>query len=428
MEKVLIITYYWPPAAGAGVHRWLRMSRFFAENGYEPVIYCPQDAAWPHVDPELNDQVPAQIEVIRRPIFEPAKFLNSKINPNKGSGFTYSKKQSFLQKLIISLRGNFFIPDARMFWIRPSTRFLKNYLREHPEIKAVISTGPPHSMHVIARNLKRKLNIPWIADFRDPWTGIDFYKELNIGELADKRQKKLEHSVLTEADRVVTVSENCAKELSEISGREVDVITNGFIFDIQHDPDTDKTFSIAHFGSLPTSRNPEVLWRTLGKLVKQNSDFAKSLCIKLYGTVDQGVLTSIEKEELTSYVQLHSTVPHAQSLQLQGKAQQLLLVVNNSGNTAGTLTGKIFEYLNSGRPILAIGPSGGNLEKLIRQTDSGTFTGYSDDRSLEKILLENYALYLKGALRAEPKNLDAFSSEALAKRYCKLVEDILNKD
>lgn len=428
MEKqrtALLITYYWPPAGGAGVHRWLRMSRYFKENGWNLHVYCPNDAAWPIIDQELNKEVSADLTVIRRKIFEPHRYLGKKNNPNKGAGITQNEKAGLLQRFIIWVRGNLFIPDARVFWICPSARFLNNYLKQHPEIDTVISTGPPHSMHLIARRLKRNHpKIKWIADFRDPWTEIDFYQELLPGKWADKRHKKLELSVLTEADKIVTVSSSCAEGLERIAARKIEVVTNGFIFP-DFDPKSvqlDKKFTIAHFGSMPYSRNPDALWIALEKLLVRIPDLKQHLEIKLIGSVDFKIHEILQEKGLHEFVNAIPSVSHGESILLQRQTQILLLVANNSGNTKGILTGKFFEYLGAKRPILAIGEKDSDLQEAMDQTSAGLFADYYEAEEIRSFLEKRFNFFIEGENFHEAKNLDNYSSEGLTKKFIRFME------
>lgn len=423
-STALLITYYWPPAGGAGVHRWLRFSRFFKENGWNLHIYCPENAAWPTIDPSLNNDVSNDLTLIRRPIFEPHKYLGKKNNPNQGSGITQQKKGSLLQRIIIWVRGNLFIPDARVFWIKPSTRFLNTYLKEHPEIDTIISTGPPHSMHLIALKLKKKHpKIQWIADFRDPWTEIDFYQDLLPGKWADKRHKKLEKAVLAEADKVVTISETGAADLERIGNRKVEVITNGFIFP-EFDAKKvvlDETFTIAHFGSMPFARNPQVLWDALKELLAETPELSQSLQIKLVGPVDFHVIEKLKTVGLDRYLVQIPSVLHQESLEMQRKTQLLLLVANRTGNVKGILTGKFFEYLGAKRPILAIGETESDLESAMKHTKAGLFADYESKEKVKDYLRTCFQSYQKGQLFHEATNLDDYSSIALAKKFIQLL-------
>ncbi len=420
-KKVLLIAYYWPPSGGAGVHRWLRFSKYFKENNCDLTVYCPEDAAWPVVDDNLSHEVSEDLTVIRRKIFEPHKYLGSK--GNVGTGFTETKKAGLLKRLVVWVRGNLFIPDSRKYWIRPSTRYLSKYLKAHPEITTVISSGPPHSMHLIARKLKKKFDIHWIADFRDPWTQIDFYENLNIGKRADRRHHQLEAAVLNEADEVITVSSSCADGLAEVANKEIRVITNGYEFP---DFDTseiqlDDPFTISHFGSMPFARNPLVLWKAIANILPKNEAFRKALKIRLIGTVDFKVIESLKSFDLESYVEFVDAVPHNKSIELQRQTQLLLLVANNTGNVKGILTGKFFEYLGAKRPIVAIGMGDSDLEKAVQNTNCGAFVPFQAVEKMEHYLLESFDAYKAGSLNSNATNLDQYHSRTLAKQVIELI-------
>jgi glycosyltransferase involved in cell wall biosynthesis len=424
-RSALLITYYWPPAGGAGVHRWLRMSRYFKENGINLHVYCPQDAAWPIIDTQLNAEVSSDLTIVRRKIFEPHRYLGSKNNPNKGAGITQNQKAGLIQRLIIWIRGNLFIPDARVCWIRPSARFLKNYLKEHPEIDTVISTGPPHSMHLIARRLKSHFpQLNWVADFRDPWTEIDFYQELLPGKWADSRHKRLEKAVLSEANTIVTVSAACAEGLSNIVGRKVDVVTNGFIFP-EFDAKQvvlDKTFTIAHFGSMPYSRNPDALWNALENIVERIPALKEALEIKLIGSVDFKIHEILKEKGLDQYVHSIPSVSHAESIALQRQTHVLLLVANNTGNVKGILTGKFFEYLGAKRPILAIGEKESDLENAMHATQAGLFADFWEAEEIGAFLEARYQLFLSKENYHLATNISPYSSKELTKQFIGLLK------
>lgn len=413
-HTALLITFYWPPSGGPGVHRWLRFSRFFKQNNWDLHVYCPEDAAWPMRDEALEQEVAPELTIVRNRIFEPHKFLGKKNNPNVGGGFTKQKESSRFQRLIIWVRGNLFVPDARVFWIKPSVRFLKKYLRQHPEIDTIISTGPPHSMHRIAFQLKGHFPaIKWIADFRDPWTEIDFYDDLNIGKRADQRHKKMEKEVLQQADLVISIGENCAAGLAKIGKRPVEIFTNGFIFpEFEAKSVTLSTsFTIAHFGSMSFPRNPLALWKALHEIIQTNTEFRQKLAIRLIGPVDFGVFESIDAHGLTPFVQHTSHVPHQTSIQLQQQTAVLLLVANKTGNVKGILTGKFFEYLGAKRPILAIGEAESDLETALKETQSGAFFDYSNHEALKETVLQWFELFQSQNLYVHAQGLERYSSE-----------------
>lgn len=421
-KKALLIAYYWPPAGGPGVMRWLRFSKYFHEDGWDLTVLVPENPAYPIVDESLSSQVSDKIKVLKVPIFEPAAMFGQALGNQKGVAFVSDKKPGLLQKIAIWFRGNYLIPDARRFWIQPATKFLLQYLKDHPH-DALISTGPPHSLHLIARNVKRQLNIKWLADFRDPWTGIDFYKELMLSKSADKRHRELEKSVLTEADVVCTVSPQWAADLQKLSNRNVEVVGNGYEFNLhQKTSNTHPTkFSIAHFGSMPAARNPRGLWQALQELLTEIPGLKNDLQILFAGNVDYSIPAEIQAHGLSEFMQAKGQVSHKESIQMQSESAVLLLVANDTPNASGILTGKFYEYMNSGRPILAFGPEGGNLQQEIQATASGDFVPYGRVNLIKDLLTRYYSDFKNGTLSVQPQNLEQYDSAQLAAKICRLI-------
>lgn len=429
MKRVLIITYYWPPSGGSGVQRWLKMSKYLPENGWQPVIYTTKDAEYPIVDPSLEKDVVPEVEVIRRPIIEPytlyKKFLGIKKEDTIKAGFASEmKKSGWKENLSVWIRGNCFIPDARCWWVKPSVKYLKNYLKEHP-VDAIISTGPPHSMHLIAMKLKEDLGIPWIADFRDPWTEIDFYDELHLTPWADRKQHKLEYEVLTKADKIVTIGWECAKGLGKLGNRNVRVIPNGYDWDWEtqvQDIALSEKFTITHLGVITPSRNAPTLWKALQELKTEIEEFDKNLTINLIGQVDQSVVGDIRKFDLTNNTQFIPHVPHDEVLRWQQSSQVLLLLVNNSPNAKGIITGKLFEYIASGRPILCIGPKDGDAARIIDKAKAGTTVDFENKETMKEVLRGLYQRYLTKELTNNSlTNVQQYSRRTLAEEYAKII-------
>ena len=280
MHRVLIITYYWPPNGGAGVYRWLKFSKYLPQNGWQPVIYTPQDPELVSHDPDLSKDIAQEVEVVRQPITEPfslyKRFTGRKQEERVQTAFlNEGGKRGWKDDVALWIRSNLFIPDARVWWVKPSIKFLTNYLKEHP-VDAIITTGPPHSMHLIGLGLKRATGIKWVADFRDPWTDIDYYGQLTLTKCADKKQHRLEREVLQAADKVVTVSGSWAKDLEQLGGRPVEVITNGYDPADVPNPSAsmDDAYSLVHIGSMVATRDCPELWNTLGELVRTDGEFA----------------------------------------------------------------------------------------------------------------------------------------------------------
>ena len=429
MRRVLIITYYWPPSGGSGVQRWLKMSKYLPENGWQPVVYTAEDAEYPVEDPSLQNDVAPEAEVIRRPIVEPytfyKRFLGIRKSEKVKAGFINEgkKKSGWKEKLSVWIRGNFFIPDARCWWISPSVKFLSKYLKEHP-VDAIISTGPPHSMHLIAKTLHKKLNIPWVADFRDPWTDIDFYHDLRLTKCADRKHHRLEKQVLTEASKVVTVGWDCAKGLENHGAENVHVITNGFDDvpenGITEQSQPDDVFTMSHVGIIGANRNPEKFWEAAGEI--DIPDFK----IRLIGQTDNSVIESIKKNNIEKFVEIIPYIPHNQVVEEQLKSHVLLLFVNNTPNAKGVLTGKLFEYLASGRPVLAVGPEDGDSAKIISETDSGIVVDFDDKEKMKSVIMDFYQKYKDNQLVTKRSELvERFSRRNLAKEYVQLLNQTI---
>jgi len=431
-KRVLIITYYWPPSGGAGVQRWLKFSKYLPDFDWEPVIYTPENPEVPVDDPSLMEDVRPGLEVIKRPIVEPysayKKFIGQKKGERVNAAFlSENKKPGLKEKLSVWIRGNFFIPDSRRFWIRPSVRFLKKYLEEHP-VDAIVSTGPPHSMHLIALALKKKLNIPWLADFRDPWTNIDFYPDLNLTPLADTKHRKLERKVITSCDEMVVVSRQMKTEFEELGGKNIHVITNGFDdADVSKEtPETDEKFSIVHAGSLPPNRNPRILWKVLQELVTAMPELADSLQIKLVGKVDVSVLEDIRNHQLEPYLELVEYVPHDTVMKMLQQAQVLLLAINQTPNAKGILTGKFFEYLASCRPVLTIGPTDGDVANILKEVQAGLISGFDDEEGLKKNILEFFNRFREGNLSVNSEGIHQYSRKNLTSTLAEHLNTIIS--
>ena len=431
MKRVLIITYYWPPSGGSGVQRWLKMSKYLPENGWQPVIYTAKDAEYPVEDQSLENDVTAEAEVIRRPIVEPYSFYKRFLGMKKGekvkAGFINegTKKSGWKENVSVWLRGNLFIPDARCWWVKPSVRYLKKYLKDHP-VDAVISTGPPHSMHLIARALHKKFNIPWVADFRDPWTDIDFYKDLKLTRCADKKHHRLERQVLTEATRVVTIGWDCAKGLENHGAKDVAVITNGYDdISVETFPETSQfdhktaPITMSHIGIIGANRNPETFWQAIAEL-------DLPIKIRLIGQVDNSVIESIKRHKIENFVEIFPYIPHDQVIIEQKKSDLLLLFVNNTPNAKGILTGKIFEYMASGRPILCIGPEDGDSARILNETRTGVTADFNDKEKMKEIILDYIKNYNENqSVTVDTDAVEKYSRRNLAKEYVQLLNQII---
>lgn len=428
MKKVLIITYYWPPGTGAGVFRWLKFSKYMRRFGWEPVIYTPENPEAPGTDPSLEADIPEGITVLKKPIREPYnmyKMLTGRHREEKiQSGFLNEKNTSgWTENVAKWIRGNLFIPDARKYWIKPSVRFLSEWLSKN-HVDAIVSTGPPHSMHLIALALKRKTRLPWLADFRDPWTQIDFYDKLMLTRFADRKHRQLENEVITVADRLVTVSEHGAKDMEKLSGREAHVITNGFDpDDFQQLPEWGHdSFSITHMGSMNADRNPLVLWQTLKLLVEADPVFRSKLQLRFIGKTDFTIKDSLRDFELLPFSSFTGYLPHRKAITEAAKSAILLLPLNNTPNVMGITSGKLFDYLPMGRPVLCIGPPEGDAGRIIRHTGSGATVDFSDQKSCEAVIRQWFDLFCRQKLYPDQQQIHHYQRSYLTQQLVRLLD------
>lgn len=428
MKKVLIITYYWIPSGGAGVQRWVKFAKYLRQYGWEPIIYTPKNPEYPSIDHSFEKDIPADITVLKTPIWEPYNVyrnLTGKKNQAINAGFiSENKKQSWKDKLSIWIRGNFLIPDPRRFWIKPSVRFLSDYLKENP-VDAIITTGPPHSMHLIGMGLKKNFpSLPWVADFRDPWTNIDFYKDLNLTWLADKIHHKLEREVIQNADTVLVVSRGMEEEFAPMKPKKLQVITNGYDeSDVQVGTLTlDGRFSISHIGTLNAARNPRIVWKVLSEICAENIDFKKDLQIQLVGKVDFSVMEDIQSYGLQEQLLKIDYLSHSEAIAKQNSSQVLMLLINQSGNAKGILTGKFFEYLAAKRPILAVGPTDGDAAVVLNETGAGVIVDFADEQATKTAIQNYYNQYKKGTLSVQSESVERFSRRSLTGELAGLLD------
>jgi hypothetical protein len=430
LKRVLIITYYWAPSGGAGVQRWLKFVKYLREFGWEPFVYAPENPEYPSEDLSFEKDIPPGLEILKTPIWEPYDIYR-KLSGRKGekinAGFiSENRKSGWKDKLSIWVRGNFLIPDPRKFWIKPSVNFLTDHLKKNP-VDAIVSTGPPHSMHLIGLELKKQFpKISWIADFRDPWTNIDFYNDLNLTCLADKIHHRLERKVVRSADCVLVVSSDMKREYQALHPKRIELITNGYDADDLEVTalQPDKKFSLSHIGTLNTARNPKTLWKVLGELSKEHADFSQDLQINLIGKTDFSVIEEVKNKGLLLNLNKIDYVSHNEAVILQKSSQILLLLIDNSANAKGILTGKFFEYLAAQRPILAIGPTDGDVAEVLRETNAGAIVDFDDEAKTKELIKNFYNKFKSGNLKISSKSIEKYSRKALTEQLAVVLDDL----
>jgi len=297
---------------------------------------------------------------------------------------------------------------------------LSTYIRDY-NIDTIITTGPPHSLHLIGEQLKSRFDIKWIADFRDPWTTIGYHKKLKLTPMARKRHRFLESKVLNAADKIVVTSNNTKQNFLSLTEKPIEVITNGYDYEPVGNVELDAKFSLAHIGSLLSDRNPEVLWEVLDELVTNNKIFASMLQLNFVGSVSKDVLRSLERHNLSQYVNLIGYVPHKQAIEYQKKSQVLLLIEIDSEETKCIIPGKLFEYMVSSRPILAIGPKESDVQNILRATNTGNYFLYSDHDAIKEAVLDMFQAFRSSELKSNAIGLKQYSRKALTSKLAELI-------
>ena len=418
MKKVLIITYYWPPAGGSGVQRWLKFTKYLPKYNWQPIIYTPENPYFEVQDEALLNDIPTEAKIWKTPIWEPYALkdkLFGKGSESQSAGVITNKK-SLKNKVLNWVRGNVFIPDPKIYWVKPSIKVLLKRIQEE-DIDHIVTTGPPHSMHLIGLGLKKAMpNLKWIADFRDPWSELDLLNEFQLNNSSRKKHKDLEKEVLQTANVTLAVSETWVEDLERLGAKKVKLITNGYDeddFELKHK--TNDKFIIGHYGLLNHLRNPKNLWKSLADLCEENKVFNSKLEIHLSGNIDVEVISEIESYSyLIDKIKQLGYLSHLQVLEQYNQADVLLLLLFNSKSGVGNYPGKIFEYFAAKKTILAFGPLSSDAERLIENTKTGKYFSY-DNTNLKIDILD---------LFNNPNNFDFENTETFSRE--KLSHDLSN--
>ena len=438
MKRVLVITYYWPPSGGSGVQRWVKFAKYLPQEGWQPVIYTPENPEYTAIDHTLEAEIPRDTEILRRPITEPYNIYRKLMGKgastdmktltagaSKGEVTEISSgKKTFKQRLSLWIRGNLFVPDPRVGWVRPSVRFLKKYLAEHP-VDAIVTTGPPHSMHLIGQRLHKELGIPWIPDFRDPWSRMYYLKHLPMTPRTWRRLRAMEQSVLDECSTVLAVTPLVQEEFQAQTSTPVAMITNGYDggdFDQAVDPDG--FFNIVHTGLLAADGNPLVFWKVLGDKALEDTSFKASLRLRLVGKVDREVYDAIAAAGLRDSVVDLGYRDHLAAVREQMAASILLLPLRNDPEYRPILPGKLFEYLASRRPVLGIGQEDGAMARVLADTGAGITAGWDNASSMRAFLDKAWEQFQAGGVPPVAGDITRFSRRNLTHELAALLDKV----
>ncbi|HPM39917.1 MAG TPA: hypothetical protein PK371_03365 [Bacteroidales bacterium] len=431
--NILIITYYWPPAGGSGVQRWLYMANHLADiPGNNVTVFVPDTQDYQILDPTLSADVSPKLTIIKGPIWDPAHFYNKAAGEKNKIGLgmsTTSNQKSFIQKLGLWLRANVFIPDSRIFWVKPSYKFLKKHIEQN-NIDVIVTTGPPHSIHLIGLKLKQyfKEKIIWVADFRDPWSEIDYINVLKPSIFALNKIKKYESTVLRNADIITTIGNDLGNKFKKINNKiNIQIIENGYekkFFKKDILNTAPSKFNILHLGVLSPTRNPRNLWKAIGEIKEQNKQFSNLSKIELIGNIDGSIITEINKNNLQDITHILPPVSHQESINYENDAAILLLIINNTSSAKSIITGKIFEYFAAGRPILGIGPTDGDAAMILGNSEYAKMIDWDDLEGIKDFILNIYKKYIDGdRLIIDYPQKEIYSRENLAKKFYNILEN-----
>ncbi|NPA38131.1 MAG: glycosyltransferase family 4 protein [Chlorobi bacterium] len=428
MKKVLIVSYYWPPAGGISVLRILKFVKYLRKFGWEPVVCVPEGADYIYEDNNNFKDIPENITVLRKKIKEPFRLFKllsgRKKEDTNNPVYGNNAKKSFIDNFAIWIRGNFFIPDARSLWIKPTVKFLSEYIKEN-KIDAILTDGPPHTNTMIGQKLSEKFKIPWLADFQDPWTQVDYYKLLKISKWADKKHKKMEQKVFKTAAKITIASPTWAKDLEAIGAKNVDVIYYGYDEDDFKELEYRQTddFIISHTGIMGNDRKTDVLFKVLKDLTDEIPEFKEKLKIVFAGPVEQSIRDCINKNGLQDNYQEPGNIPRKKALELNLISKVLLLPINKADNAKGRIPGKLYEYLRAGNPILCYGPEDGDVAEIIEQSNSGKTFSY-DEYDRVKQFIRNIFDGTAGSRKNETFDISIYSNENQTKKVAEYLDEI----
>lgn len=421
-KKILIITYYWPPCGGIGVLRCLKFAKYLSKLGWDITVFTVKNGQYPYIDHSNDKDIPENIKVIRSKIWEPYniyKFISGKKkDENVNNVFsTSNSERGWIYNFSVWIRSNFFIPDARAKWVKPSVKFLTQYLNENP-VDLILSNGPPHSNTRIACLLKKATGIPWHADFQDPWSQVDYFAQLKLTKTGLRKHLEMEQEAFRYADSMSIVSPSWKKDLESIGAKNVDVIEWGFdeddYIDLKREPDA--KFTVSHIGIMGFDRNPKTFLKVIKDLCLENKQFEELFELKVIGEIDLTVKSEIQKLELLNQVNFVGSLSRKAALQAAANSQVLLLLLNQQPNAKGRIPGKLFEYLAVKRPIVVLGPGECDSGNIVLETDSGVNLSYDNYDGIKSALLGLFDKYLSNTNEISQNNLDKYTNKSLTQK------------
>lgn len=438
-RKVLIISYYWPPAGGPAVQRVLKFTQHLPQFGWQPVIVTVEDGDYPVRDESLAAQIPADLNVYRFPIPEPYTLYRKILGKAPGEPIPIAELQQgenagWKKRLLHSVRANLFIPDARIGWYFTAAGKIMDVIKKE-NIEALMVTSPPHSLQLLGRKLQKQSGLPLISDLRDPWTDIFYYRNVKRWAVSRRIDSRMEKSLLSATDCAVVVSPAIARlYAAKTPVKRMEVIPNGYdreeMAAAEATPRKDK-FVISYTGNLSAAQDVPALWSALQSKINSEPEFSEDLELNFTGHVHEPVLDSIKKAGLTSFFRFENFVPHQQVVLKLKQSSVLLLIIPAVENNDGILTGKLFDYLASRRPVLAIGPVQGDAAKILEDAESGKMIAFTDEQGIRSRIDDLFKTWKSGKPDEPVGNagaIAAYERKALTGQLATVLNDVTERD
>lgn len=429
MKKVLIITYYWPPAGGPGVQRVLKFVKYLPQFGWEPIVLTVKNGEFPAIDQSLEKDIPVNCTVYKAKSLEPFALYKKFIGKNDDNEIptfvlNKNKSDSFKDKLAKWIRLNFFIPDAKIGWIPFAVSDGIKIINKH-NIDLIFSSSPPHSVNIVGKKISQKSGLFWVADYRDPWTDAFWHEGgSNRNYFSHKIDSILEKSCLARANTISTVSESLIKLFERKAKNDYMLLPNGFDSDDFNNiiNSSSQKFRIHYIGYLGKDQK---INNFLEAIISLPKELIQKIEINFYGNIHQTIIDKIDSLALKNVIKINPYVSHKDAVNIMKNSELLLLVIPDVRKNALIVTGKLFEYLATENYILGIGPTDSDVIKILNKTKCGEMFNYSDD--LNKVLTRQIQKWENGQqISVNSEALQNYSRKALASQLAEKFNQVIN--
>jgi len=417
MKKVLIISYYWFPDKGVGHKRWSAFIKYFKRYGYDPIIYTRGKKS-------SIESINNEYTLIRKKIFDPSLIFSKIFNSNYNRGVVDSSNSIFMN-FFSWLRSSFFIPDTRLFWVNPSVNFLKQYIEEN-KIQIIVTTGPPHSIHMIGYKLKKLLKIKWISDFRDPYTNWDILLNMKPSSISKLRHKKYENLFLQNSDRVVVTNNTLLKEFSDQTlNKKIIYIPNGSELKPLDKKSKNKYFIISYFGLINKFRDPHIFLSVVKKILECNNEFKSKFKMIFSGPINNTTLNFINNVKILSpHFKYYEHIDVLKLTTFISDSSLLLLLLNNT-KIQNTTPYKLFDYLVSKKKIITLCDfKNEDVTSFLKYYKQNDIVSYFNAEEIEKQILDSFNSYILDKKIENQMNTSKVKFDSISRKMTNLFDNL----